>query len=114
MVTACGYKYYDQAFIDSNPERRKTDTFVRFLLCNQKAITELTQAFYLAGVDSVPREIIIVIATTIFSNIYRIPAKIVTIARVSLTVAYTMLLRSIFSGRRVRKCEMTPLLPIKS
>jgi hypothetical protein len=51
MVTACGYKYYDQAYIDANPERKKTDTFVRFLLCNQKAITELTNAFYLAGVE---------------------------------------------------------------
>ena len=49
MVGTCGYKYYDQAFIDSNPERKKTDTFVRYLLCNQKAIQQLTAAFYLAG-----------------------------------------------------------------
>lgn len=49
MATVCGYKYYDQAYIDANPERRKTDNFVRFLLCNQKAIQQLTAAFYLAG-----------------------------------------------------------------
>lgn len=48
-MSLCGYKYYNQAAIDANPETRKTDTFVRFLLCNQKAIQALTQAFLLAG-----------------------------------------------------------------
>lgn len=48
MTDKCGYKYYDQSFIDANPERKKTDRFVRFLLCNQKAIQELDQAFFLA------------------------------------------------------------------
>lgn len=48
-MSICGYKYYDQAYIDSKPELKKTDTFVRFLLCNQKAIQKLTDAFYLAG-----------------------------------------------------------------
>lgn len=49
MVANCGYKYYSPEYIDSNPEKKKTDTFVRYLLCNQKAIQQLTAAFYLAG-----------------------------------------------------------------
>jgi len=49
MVGTCGYRYYSNEFIDANPERKKTDTFVRYLLCNQKAIQQLTAAFYLAG-----------------------------------------------------------------
>ena len=48
-MSVCGYKYYNQAAIDANPETRKTDTFVRYLLCNQKQIQALTQAFLLAG-----------------------------------------------------------------
>lgn len=48
-MSVCGYKYYNQAAIDANPETKKTDTFVRWLLCNQKAIQALTQAFLLAG-----------------------------------------------------------------
>ena len=38
----CGFKYYDQAGIDADPEKKKTDTFVRFLLCNQKSIQGLS------------------------------------------------------------------------
>jgi len=48
-MEVCTYKYYNQAVIDANPETKKTDTFVRYLLCNQKAIQALTQAFLLAG-----------------------------------------------------------------
>ena len=48
-MPVCGYKYYDQAYIDSHPELKKTDTFVRWLLCNQKQIQQLTDAFYNAG-----------------------------------------------------------------
>lgn len=48
-MSVCGYQYYNQAAIDANPETKKTDTFVRYLLCNQKQIQALTQAFILAG-----------------------------------------------------------------
>tara|TARA_B100000989_G_C19437588_1_gene425844 strand:+ start:127 stop:828 length:702 start_codon:yes stop_codon:yes gene_type:complete len=44
----CGFKYYDQAGIDADPEKKKTDTFVRFLLCNQKSIQGLYNAWYLS------------------------------------------------------------------
>ena len=42
----CGFQYYKQ---DYNPEQEKTNTFIKFLLCNQKQIQKLTDAFYLAG-----------------------------------------------------------------
>jgi len=48
MTDKCGYNYYNQSFIDENPERKKTDNFVRFLLCNQKAIQQLCASFYLS------------------------------------------------------------------
>lgn len=45
----CGYKYYNPLAYADKPEARKTDNFVRFLLCNQKQIQALTQAFFEAG-----------------------------------------------------------------
>lgn len=44
----CGYQYYNQELIDSNPEYKKTDRFLRFLLCNQESIQQLYSAWYLA------------------------------------------------------------------
>jgi hypothetical protein len=44
----CGYQYYNQELIDSNPEYKRTDTFLRFLLCNQESIQQLYNAWYLA------------------------------------------------------------------
>lgn len=48
-MTVCGYQYYNPLAYDANPETRKTDNFVRFLLCNQTQIQGLTQAFFEAG-----------------------------------------------------------------
>ena len=44
----CGYQYYNQELIDSHPEYKKTDTFVRWLLCNQESIQQLYASWYLA------------------------------------------------------------------
>jgi len=48
-MATCGYQYYKQSVIDANPQSKKVDTFIRFLLCNQKSIQALTQAFFEAG-----------------------------------------------------------------
>lgn len=48
MASNCGYKYYNQQAINSNPESKKTDQFIRNLLCNQQSIQQLYSALYLS------------------------------------------------------------------